>query len=54
MVLRDNGMDKNRLTEKYQDMRANGKMMATDDKIKSRAVEKGKIYLKRTSKGRYK
>jgi hypothetical protein len=32
------GWVKNRLTEKYQAMRANGEMMATDNKIKSRAV----------------
>jgi hypothetical protein len=32
------GWIKNRLTEKYQNMRANGKTMATDDEIKSRAV----------------
>jgi ABC-type phosphate transport system ATPase subunit len=29
---------KNRMIKKYQDMKANGKMIATDDKIKSRAV----------------
>jgi hypothetical protein len=33
------GWVKNRLTEKYQAMRANGKMMAMDDEIKSRAVQ---------------
>jgi hypothetical protein len=33
------GWIKNRLTEKYQDMRANGKIMATDDEIKSRAIQ---------------
>jgi ABC-type phosphate transport system ATPase subunit len=32
------GWVKNRMTEKYQAMRANGKMIATDDKIKSRAI----------------
>jgi hypothetical protein len=29
---------KNRMIEKYQDMKKNGKMIATDDKIKLRAV----------------
>jgi hypothetical protein len=29
---------KNRMIKKYQDMKANGKMIATDDKIKLRAV----------------
>jgi ABC-type phosphate transport system ATPase subunit len=29
---------KNRMIEKYQDMKANGKRKATDDEIKSRAV----------------
>jgi hypothetical protein len=29
---------KNRMIEKYQDMKANGKMIAMDDKIKSRPV----------------
>jgi hypothetical protein len=29
---------KNRMIEKYQDMQTNGKMIATDDEIKSRAV----------------
>jgi hypothetical protein len=37
------GWIKNRMTEKYQDMRANGKMMATDDKIKSRAVRTARL-----------
>jgi hypothetical protein len=37
------GWIKNRLTEKYQDMRANGKMMATDDEIKSRAVRTARL-----------
>jgi hypothetical protein len=32
------GWIKNRLTEKFQDMRENGRMMATDDEIKSKAV----------------
>jgi archaellum component FlaD/FlaE len=32
------GWIKNRLTEKIQDMRENGIMMATDDEIKSKAV----------------
>jgi hypothetical protein len=32
------GWVKNRMTENYQAMKANGKMMATDDEIKSRAV----------------
>jgi hypothetical protein len=32
------GWIKNRLTEKYQDMRANAKIMATDDEIKLRAI----------------
>jgi hypothetical protein len=32
------GWIKNRLTKKYQDMRANGTIMAMDDEIKSRAV----------------
>jgi hypothetical protein len=34
---------KNRLTEKYQAMRANGKMMATDNEIKSRAVRTARL-----------
>jgi hypothetical protein len=34
---------KNRLTEKYQDMRANGKIMATDDEIKSRALRTARL-----------
>jgi hypothetical protein len=29
---------KNRMIKNYQDMKTNGKMIATDDKIKSRAV----------------
>jgi hypothetical protein len=37
------GWIKNRLTEKYQDMRTNSKMMATDDKIKSRAVQTARL-----------
>jgi hypothetical protein len=37
------GWVKNRLTEKYQAMKANGKMMATDDKIKSRAVRTARL-----------
>jgi hypothetical protein len=37
------GWIKNRLTEKYQDMRANGKMMATDNAIKSRAVQTARL-----------
>jgi hypothetical protein len=30
---------KNRLIKKYQDMKTNGKMIATDDEIKSRAIQ---------------
>jgi hypothetical protein len=30
---------KNRMIKKYQDMKTNGKMIASDDKIKSRAVQ---------------
>jgi hypothetical protein len=37
------GWIKNRLTEKYEDMRANGKIMATDDEIKSRAVRMARL-----------
>jgi hypothetical protein len=37
------GWIRNRLTEKYQDMRANGKMMATDEDIKSRAVQMARL-----------
>jgi hypothetical protein len=37
------GWIKNRLTEKYQDMRANGKIMAMDDEIKSRAVRMARL-----------
>jgi hypothetical protein len=37
------GWIKNRLTEKYQDMRANGKIMATDDEIKLRAVQTARL-----------
>jgi hypothetical protein len=37
------GWIKNRLIEKYQDMRANGKMMATDEEIKSKAVRTAKL-----------
>jgi hypothetical protein len=37
------GWIKNRLTEKYQDMRANGKMMATDEEIKSKAVRTARL-----------
>jgi hypothetical protein len=37
------GWVKNRLTEKCQAMRANGKMMATDDKIKLRAVRTARL-----------
>jgi nicotinic acid mononucleotide adenylyltransferase len=33
------GWVKKRLTEKYQAMRGNGKMMVTDKEIKSRAVQ---------------
>jgi ABC-type phosphate transport system ATPase subunit len=29
---------KNRMIEKYQDMKTNGKMIATDDEIMSRAI----------------
>jgi hypothetical protein len=36
-------MDKNRLTEKYQDMRANGKMMAMDNEIKSRVIRMARL-----------
>jgi hypothetical protein len=31
------GWVKNRMIEKYQDMKANGNMIATDDEVKSRA-----------------
>jgi hypothetical protein len=34
---------KNRLTEKYQDMRENGKMMATDNEIKSKTVRTARL-----------
>jgi hypothetical protein len=37
------GWINNRLTEKYQDMRANGKMIARDNKIKSRAVQTARL-----------
>jgi hypothetical protein len=37
------GWIKNRLTEKYQDMRANDEMMATDDESKSRAVQTARL-----------
>jgi hypothetical protein len=37
------GWIKNRLTEKYQDMRANGKIMATDDEIKLRAIQMARL-----------
>jgi hypothetical protein len=37
------GWIENRLTKKYQDMRANGKIMATDDEIKSRAVQTARL-----------
>jgi hypothetical protein len=40
------GWVKNRMTKKYQTMKANGKMIAMDDKSKLRH---GKIDLKRTS-----
>jgi hypothetical protein len=31
------------MIEKYQDMKANGKMIATDDKIKSRATRTARL-----------
>jgi hypothetical protein len=37
------GWVKNRMTEKYQAMKANEKMIATDDKIKSRAVHMARL-----------
>jgi hypothetical protein len=37
------GWIKNRLTEKFQDMRENGKMMATDDEIKSKAIQMARL-----------
>jgi hypothetical protein len=37
------GWVKNRLTEKYQAMRANGKMTATDDEIKLRAIRTARL-----------
>jgi hypothetical protein len=37
------GWIKKRITEKYQDMRANGKMMAMDDEIKSRAIRTARL-----------
>jgi hypothetical protein len=37
------GWIKNKLTEKYQNMRANGKMMATDEEIKSKAVQTARL-----------
>jgi hypothetical protein len=37
------GWIKNRLTEKYQDMRANGKIIAMDDEVKSRAVRTARL-----------
>jgi hypothetical protein len=37
------GWIKNRLTKKYQDMKANGKMMAVDDEIKTRAVQTARL-----------
>jgi hypothetical protein len=42
------GWVKNRMTEKYQAMKANGNMIAKEDKIKSWAAS-GKIDSKRTS-----
>jgi hypothetical protein len=37
------GWVKKRRTEKYQAMKANGNMIATDNKIKSRAVRKARL-----------
>jgi hypothetical protein len=37
------GWVKNRKTEKYQAMKANGNMIATDNEIKSRAVHKARL-----------
>jgi hypothetical protein len=37
------GWVKNRFAEKYQDMRANGKMMATNNEIKSRALRTARL-----------
>jgi hypothetical protein len=37
------GWIKNTLPEKFQDMRENGKMMATDDEIKSKAVQTARL-----------
>jgi hypothetical protein len=37
------GWVKNRMTEKYQAMTANGEMIATDNKIKSRAVRTARL-----------
>jgi hypothetical protein len=37
------GWIKNRLTKKFQEMRENGKMMATDDEIKSKAIQMARL-----------
>jgi hypothetical protein len=37
------GWVKNRMTEKYQAVKVNGKMMAMDGKIKSRAVRTARL-----------
>jgi hypothetical protein len=37
------GWIKNRLTKKFQDIRENGKMMATDDEIKSKALRTARL-----------
>jgi hypothetical protein len=44
------GWIKNKLTEKFQDMRENGKMMATDDEIKSKAVQLSRLIQRRLLK----
>jgi hypothetical protein len=48
---------KNRMTKKYQDMKKNGKMIGTDDKIKLRAVQTVRLIqrglLEEATKGEY-